>query len=201
MGGSCGVLPVPAKRCNAVSTVENFLRDWLVTSHNVSTYPHDPPRPLPFLSRIRVVLRGNLGDCSGCSAEGGRMGTKMYKGRDEYQKRFLQSSFLSRGYLETLSGNLLNMHQNAMSVPAWRFFRKRPTDWLAAGLERGFLSMQPGNGGSYQWLSRFECKRLSDPAENSMLNRHVFGQGSCYQQGHIAVSERASHRPPVQDQS
>ncbi len=67
------------------------------------------------------------------------MGTKLCKGRDDYKKMFLQSSFLSRGYLDTLSGNLPNMHQNAMSVPAWRFFRMRLTDWLAAGLERGFF--------------------------------------------------------------
>ncbi len=86
------------------------------------------------------------------------MGTKLCKGRDDYKKMFLQSSFLSRGYLDTLSGNLPNMHQNAMSVPAWRFFRMRLTDWLAAGLERGFLSIQPGNGGlfSVAWPVRVQ---------------------------------------------
>ena len=33
------------------------------------------------------------------------------------------------------------------------------------------------------------------------LSRHVFGQGSCHQQGHAAVSHRTPHRAQVQDQS
>jgi hypothetical protein len=35
---------------------------------------------------------------------------------------------------------------------------------------------------------RSSCKRLFDRAGNIHMNRHVFSQGSCNQQGHFTVS-------------
>lgn len=55
---------------------------------------------------------------------------------------------------------------------------------MLTGMGKRVLIARSGSG----WTNRFDCKRLSDPAGNSNLNRYVFGQGSCHQQGHITIS-------------